>query len=202
MELTVQVPCLLRCKTHAVGGIWLFSVTCTVRERPHTVLIGVNCAFVPFFCVIVITFLRESCQYRRIVEPLNIAIAILLKFAITALSNAGISVPLEAVEKIKYCFFAFGVVYFFSGYSMRRRLNQLQQSSKRIGFCNFFTNGYNDSFQKSIFGCFSFRQFHISADSRNDSLAVLNLCVLQILVSLAVIFFTQIKHKLLIASLI
>ena len=94
MELAVQVPCLLRCKTQAVGGIWLFSVTCTVRERHHTVLIGANCTFAPFFCGIVITFLRESRQYRRIVEPLNIAMAILLKFAITALSKAGISVSL------------------------------------------------------------------------------------------------------------
>ena len=126
MELAVQVPCLLLCKTHAVGGVWLFSVTCIVSERPHTVLIGANCAFVPFFCGIVITFLRESRQYRRIVEPLNIAMAILLKFDITALSKAGISVPLEAVEKIEYCFFTFDVVYFFSRYSMQRCLHQLQ----------------------------------------------------------------------------
>ena len=41
-ELDIQVPCLLRCKTHTVGGIRQFSVNCTVRERPRTVLIGAN----------------------------------------------------------------------------------------------------------------------------------------------------------------
>ena len=53
---SVDCTVRLRCKTHTVGDIHLFSVDCTVRERPHTVLIGANRAFIPFFCGIVITF--------------------------------------------------------------------------------------------------------------------------------------------------
>ena len=56
LELAVQVPCLLRCKTHAFSVYLPFFVTCTVRERPHIVIVGANLSKVPFICDIVITF--------------------------------------------------------------------------------------------------------------------------------------------------
>ena len=46
---------------HTPMGIFLpFPVTCTVRERPHTVLVDANRAFDPFFCAVGITFLVSA----------------------------------------------------------------------------------------------------------------------------------------------
>ena len=59
-------------------------------------------------------------------EQLGIVGVIHFGIVPTAPSKAGISVPLEAVEEIEHCFFAFGVVFFFGGYLCRRRLHQPQ----------------------------------------------------------------------------